>query len=571
MATILVVEDHAMSRQILMTLLEYSGHRVLEAVEGEEAFELACRVHPDLIISDILLPNMDGREFVRRLRTKAAQVDTPVIFYTAWCRHPEDIRLDVSLKPCRIIPKPSEPQVILRTVSELLGEVSAYDCLQPAMDELCKGCEKHKRASCEKHEQAISIELQLSVLMDLSYSMVAERDPGRLLNTFCRAVCEMLNCGRAVLAIQEENGTLNYYTGRTDNLHERSCPEHMIPPGDILEAVAAGHAPVRWGRRMTAIPFASSTRQYGWVSVMGRPGTGQITGRDEEIIMTLSTQAALAYENMLLMEQLKKNNEIKGMIITNISHELRTPLNILMSNAQLFKLYLQDDRELDRERLRSKIEMQIRNCYRMIRLVNNFIDISKIESNHFSFKPVKCNIVEVVEAIAASTVEYAGIKGIDLVFDTQQEEMFICCDLDSIERILLNLLSNAIKFTPRGGTIHVNLGMGDGYVRISVKDTGIGIPEEKVGLIFERFSQVDNLLTRKNEGSGIGLTLVKMLAEMHGGRVYVHSQYKKGSEFVVELPKNPNVASCHVPQREAIQSGEDIIQRIKLEFSDIYF
>lgn len=113
--------------------------------------------------------------------------------------------------------------------------------------------------------------------------------------------------------------------------------------------------------------------------------------------------------------------------------------------------------------------------------------------------------------------------------------------------------------------------MGDGYVRISVKDIGIGIPEEKVGLIFERFSQVDNLLTRKNEGSGIGLTLVKMLTEMHGGRVYVHSQYKKGSEFVVELPKNPNVASCHVPQREAIQSGEDIIQRIKLEFSDIYF
>ena len=460
--------------------------------------------------------------------------------------------------------KAFEPQVILRTVSELLGEVSAYDCLQPAMDELCKGCEKHKRASCEKHEQAISIELQLSVLMDLSYSMVAERDPGRLLNIFCRAVCEMLNCGRAVLAIQEENGTLNYYTGRTDNLHERSCPEHMIPPGDILEAVAAGHAPVRWGRRMTAIPFASSTRQYGWVSVMGRPGTGQITGRDEEIIMTLSTQAALAYENMLLMEQLKKNNEIKGMIITNISHELRTPLNILMSNAQLFKLYLQDDRELDRERLRSKIEMQIRNCYRMIRLVNNFIDISKIESNHFSFKPVKCNIVEVVKAIAASTVEYAGIKGTWCL--TQQEKYHI--GLDSIERIL-NLFPTPLSL--RGGTIHVNLGMGDGYVRISVKDTGIGIPEEKVGLIFERFSQVDNLLTRKNEGSGIGLTLVKMLAEMHGGRVYVHSQYKKGSEFVVELPKNPNVASCHVPQREAIQSGEDIIQRIKLEFSDIYF
>lgn len=563
MATILVVEDHAMSRQILMTLLEYSGHRVLEAAEGEEAFELACRAHPDLIISDMLLPNMDGREFVRRLRTKAAQVDTPVIFYTAWCRHPEDIRLDESLKPCLIIPKPSEPQVILRTVSELLGEPSTNGHLQPAVDELCGGY--------AKHERAISIELQLSVLMDLSYSMVAERDPGRLLNTFCRAVCEMLNCSQAVLAIRQENGTLNYYTGRTDNLYERSCPEHMIPPADIMEAVAARRVPVRWGKCMTAVPFGSPARQYGWISVMGRPGGGQLTGRDEEIIMTLSTQAALAYENILLVEQLKESNETKGMFITNISHELRTPLNILLSNAQLLKLYLENDKELNREKLNKKIEMQIRNCNRLIRLVNNFIDISKIESNHFRLKPEICNIVEVVGAIAASTVEYAEMKGIDLVFDTQQEEIILCCDLDCIERILLNLLSNAIKFTPRGGTIHVSLGKSGGYVQISVKDTGTGIPEDKIGLIFERFRQVDNLMTRKNEGSGIGLTLVKMLTEMHGGKVSVHSQYKKGSEFVVELPENLNGAPCPAPQRAANESGEDVIQRIKLEFSDIYF
>jgi hypothetical protein len=146
-----------------------------------------------------------------------------------------------------------------------------------------------------------------------------------------------------------------------------------------------------------------------------------------------------------------------------------------------------------------------------------------------------------------------------------------CFGLKDVQNCCCKVSPGFNIITPRGGTIHVNLGMGDGYVRISVKDTGIGIPEEKVGLIFERFSQVDNLLTRKNEGSGIGLTLVKMLAEMHGGRVYVHSQYKKGSEFVVELPENPKGVSCPAPQREVIQSDEDIIQRIKLEFSDIYF
>ena len=259
------------------------------------------------------------------------------------------------------------------------------------------------------------------------------------------------------------------------------------------------------------------------------------------------------------------------MLITNISHELRTPLNILLSNAQLLEIYLRDDEELDIGQLRRKIEMQIRNCNRLIRLVNNFIDISKIESNHFELEPVICNIVEVVEAITASTVEYAGIRGIDLVFDTQQEEMFICCDLDSIERIVLNLLSNAIKFTPRGGAIYVNLSMGDGYVRISVKDTGIGIPGDKIGLIFERFRQVDNLMTRKHEGSGIGLTLVKLLTEMLGGRVHVYSEANKGSEFVVELPVHTNGKTNAISSCPVNKSNEEIIQRIKLEFSDIYF
>ena len=180
MATILVVEDHAMSRQILMTLLEYSGHRVLEAAEGEEAFELACRVRPDLIISDILLPAMDGREFVRRLRTEAVQDDTPVIFYTAWCRHPEDVKLDEILKPCHVLPKPSEPQAILRMVDKLLGEPS-----EVWYPKLKLGLFSH---GGENNGFSTHIELQLSVLMDLSYSMVAERDPERLLNTFCRAV-----------------------------------------------------------------------------------------------------------------------------------------------------------------------------------------------------------------------------------------------------------------------------------------------------------------------------------------------------------------------------------------------
>ena len=216
-----------------------------------------------------------------------------------------------------------------------------------------------------------------------------------------------------------------------------------------------------------------------------------------------------------------------------------------------------------------KINVQVQNCYRLLRLVNNLIDITKIDSDHFDLNPAKCNIVEIVEAITQSVVEYARMKEIDMVFDTEEEEMLLVCDLDSIERIILNLLSNAIKFTPEGGNIQVSLKKYKSCVQISVRDTGIGICKDKLEVIFERFKQVDNLMTRKHEGSGIGLSLVKLLTELHGGKVHVYSEYQKGSEFIVELPISLTVKNDILTETKSF--GEDVIKRIQIEFSDIYF
>lgn len=566
MATILLVEDHAMSRQVLNTLLSYMGHRVLEAAEGAEALAIARAAHPDLVISDILLPTMDGIEFVRQLRTDTTQARTPVIFYTAWCRHPEGIHLDQSLGPCRIISKPSEPPFILQTVNELL-EISTVGAHPQPVENISSS--DHAKTALSQ-----SAELQLSVLMDLSYSMVAERNAKQLLNTFSRAVRDMLNCRQSLLTVKVGTKAAYYYPGQGDDQPTCSCPDHLLPPEDILEDVAAKGVPVRWGKTPETgmvVPFASPGGCYGWISLMDKMDGSAFSKQDEEIAMALSTQAALAHENILLVEQLQKSNETKGLFITNISHEMRTPLNILLSNAQLLKVYLQNDKILDRDKLLEKINMQIRNCNRLLRLVNNFIDITKIDSHYFELRPVKCNIVEIVEAITLSVVEYAGTKGIDLVFDTEDEEMMLACDLDSIERIILNLLSNAIKFTPEGGSIYVSLKKHNDCIQISIKDTGIGISADKLDVIFERFRQVDNLMTRKNEGSGIGLTLVKLLTEMHGGRVRVCSEYRKGSEFIVELPINRDIKDDAVSDHVVNSSVENIIQRIQIEFSDIYF
>jgi signal transduction histidine kinase len=263
-------------------------------------------------------------------------------------------------------------------------------------------------------------------------------------------------------------------------------------------------------------------------------------------------------------------NEAKNMFLANISHELRTPLNIMFGSTQLIKHYLDNDEVLDREKINSKAKIQIQNCYRLIRLVNNLIDITKIDSGNFTLSISNCNIIEVVEAIVTSVVEYAKLKNIEVIFDTDVEEVILACDLDSIERIVLNLLSNAIKFTPEHGNIFVNINTLKDSIEIRVKDSGIGIPEDKQQMIFERFKQVDNLLTRCSEGSGIGLSLVKSLVEIHGGSIQVKSEHMKGSEFIVKLPIN-SVKDQHNIEKTSMDNNINVIEKIDIEFSDIYF
>lgn len=147
----------------------------------------------------------------------------------------------------------------------------------------------------------------------------------------------------------------------------------------------------------------------------------------------------------------------------------------------------------------------------------------------------------------------------------------VACDLDKIERIILNLLSNSIKFTTPGGSIFVNIFDGEEYITISIEDTGIGIPEDKLNIVFDRFRQVDKSFTRNYEGSGIGLSLVKSLVEIQGGAISVESKLGVGTKFIIRFP----VKLLDNDKREDItklvdNTINDSVQRIKIEFSDIY-
>jgi signal transduction histidine kinase/ABC-type uncharacterized transport system substrate-binding protein len=269
-------------------------------------------------------------------------------------------------------------------------------------------------------------------------------------------------------------------------------------------------------------------------------------------------------------EEVVKYDKMKTEFLANISHELRTPLNVMLSALQLLDVHKENGDILFKSSdIPNNLGYIKQNSYRLLRLINNLIDVTKIDAGFFQLHLENKNIVHVVEDITLSIAEYIESKGINLIFDTNEEEKYTAMDSDKIERIILNLLSNAIKFTPSGGTIFVDVFCNDTKVSVSVKDSGIGIPKDKQEFIFDRFTQIDSSLSRNGEGSGIGLSLVKSLVELHNGKIYLESELDKGATFTFELPivTVEETSALINSSLETIQPNHN--EKIILEFSDI--
>ncbi len=251
----------------------------------------------------------------------------------------------------------------------------------------------------------------------------------------------------------------------------------------------------------------------------------------------------------------------------NLSHELRTPINVIASSLQV--LYLRMDKLDDGnfEYFKKYLRIVGQNTNRLLKLVNNLIDTTRLDAGCFAYAPKNKDIISCIENICLSVFEFVESNKLSIIFDTNVEEKIISFDQDNMERIMLNLISNAIKFNNPGGKIEVTVNCNDN-IKISVKDSGIGIPKGKLESIFKRFEQVKDKLKREKEGSGIGLTLVKSLVEMHGGSIHVNSVLGEGSEFIITLPdhlvEDENLNLCESPKCLSK------INMMNVEFSDIY-
>lgn len=295
----------------------------------------------------------------------------------------------------------------------------------------------------------------------------------------------------------------------------------------------------------------------------------EIVRRIEESIR-LNSQVSDFKKLKIKYKEMKEVEKAKGQFFANLSHEIKTPINIIYSCVQLLDI---NKKEGEKELWNSynKYDNTIKqNCYRLLRLVNNLVDMTKIDSGYMNLNFINYDIVSLVENIVISIIPYVESKNINVLFDTYIEELEIRCDPESIERVILNLLSNAIKFTNNNGNIFVLMDSDDDYVTIRVKDDGVGVSAEVQEEIFKRFVQEDKSFNRKKEGSGIGLALTKSLVELHNGQVYLEKGTEKGSEFVVKLPNVRDGDKKENDNKIIDVDNKPLVQKIHIEFSDIY-
>ena len=270
------------------------------------------------------------------------------------------------------------------------------------------------------------------------------------------------------------------------------------------------------------------------------------------------------YEKAILnaMHNAEEASKIKTHFISNISHELKTPINVIMSAIQLINYNTKESPSYSKNK--NTLAIIDDNCKRLLRLINNLIDVQKHELDDTKLNLSAVNVVNLIEMLVASVVPYAESKNLNLIFDTNKEDVILKVDSDKLERIILNLLSNAIKFSKPNGEIKVTLSFED-CLYISVTDNGIGIAQENLNKIFDKFTQLDTSFSRKNEGSGIGLSIVKSFVLLHNGKISVKSELNNGTSFLIELPLTE---TSNIETEDA--SYDNLSENVKIELSDIY-
>jgi signal transduction histidine kinase len=287
---------------------------------------------------------------------------------------------------------------------------------------------------------------------------------------------------------------------------------------------------------LAAVPIVVHGETIGVLEALNKRDNAHYTEDDLTILATLAALAGQAMRNAHLERkvkavriQLAELERLKSDFIAITSHELRTPLGLILGHATFLK-------ELAGKEYEAQLDTIIRNATRLKEIVESISNMDNVQSGAARVRRNRVSLAKIAEDVILTFQDEANAKNITLRGEWQKEPYFIEADQTKINIALSNLVKNALQFTEPGGMVQIGIEEESGYVKVTVRDNGIGIPARDLPKIFERFFQVEEHLTRKHGGMGLGLSVAKSMIELHGGRIWAESEEGKGSVFTFLIP-----------------------------------
>ena len=290
---------------------------------------------------------------------------------------------------------------------------------------------------------------------------------------------------------------------------------------------------------LLAVPMVYQGNTIGAFEVVNKLDNAHYTEDDVTILEMLALYASMALWNFNLethiqttKDEFSELDRLKSNFIGITSHELRTPLGLILGHATFLKEVLDEEHH-------ESMDTIIRNATRLKEIIENLTDVDNYETGVARVRQNSISIPHIILEVVDTFQDMAASKNITLLTEIPKEDLQVQAEENKISIALSNLIRNAITFTNEGGQVLVTAETVTGYVQVTVKDNGIGIPTNDLTHVFERFFQVESHLTRRHSGMGLGLSVAKTMVELHGGRIWVESVEGQGSTFIFLLPLTP--------------------------------
>jgi signal transduction histidine kinase len=544
---VLLVEDDEVDRRLVERLLAKCSQPVEFAVESvgsmsAAAVSLGGRKY-DLVLLDLGLPDSSGIETVQKINEVNQR--TPIVVLTGSDDEETGLLAIKSGATDYLVKGQSLENLLVRTMlyalerekeKKLILETNRR--LQDTSQELFRAKQELEKKANALQKTQEELELRLEErIVELSKAnelLTKLKQSERALQASEANLLKVIVTSPDGIVVVDRDGTVQFVNPTAESLFGCKAEELL---GELF-----------------GLPLVKDeAMEVDIVNYGVGPGIAEMrvvetewNGKKANLILLQDiTERKLAEERLIeANEKLKEYNQLKDEFISTASHELRTPLSIIMA---AIRIILDEIPGEIVEKQRDVLTTAMKNVQGLSKIVDSLLSIAKIEAGKLDLQKTVVNICELIKDTVSNCKALAQEKSLSLDFEVPEQRIDICLDPDEIKEVLMNLISNSIKFTSEGGWIKVTCTDRDGEVLVSVRDSGVGIAEEDIPKLFDKFTQFGRKAGPGEKGTGLGLAIVKKLIVMHGGKIDVESEVNQGTTFTITLPLTTEATAEALP------------------------